>query len=86
MEDIVKYDDDGAPVKRRRRKAGIIHSKNIGCKTFWNQNPDLVKELGSFTDGFGKTELDYIRSFQAEPKLLPSTWIVIRIDGCHFHK
>ncbi|XP_024030765.1 tRNA(His) guanylyltransferase 1 [Morus notabilis] len=86
VEDIVKYDENGAPVKRLRRKAGIVHSKNIAGKSFWNEHVDLLKELGSFVDDVGKVEPDYIRSFQFEAKLLPSTWIVIRIDGCHFHR
>ncbi|XP_049931149.1 tRNA(His) guanylyltransferase 1-like isoform X5 [Nymphaea colorata] len=28
---------------------------------------------------------EYVKSFEAHDALLPSTWIVIRIDGCHFH-
>ncbi|CAB4298280.1 unnamed protein product [Prunus armeniaca] len=54
---------------------------------------DIVKhrengspELGSFTNDIGKVEPDYVRSFQFKKILMPSTWIVIRIDGCHFHR
>ncbi|KAF4356794.1 hypothetical protein F8388_000597, partial [Cannabis sativa] len=84
-EDIVKYNESGAPVKRLRRKTSTVHSKNIVGKSFWNLYPKLLKELGGFVDDIRKIEPDYIRSFLWEAKLLPSTWIVIRIDGCHFH-
>ncbi|KAL5555840.1 hypothetical protein UlMin_038076 [Ulmus minor] len=86
VEDIVKYNENGAPVKRLRRKAKIVHSKNIAGKSFWSEHPNLLKELGGFAEDIGKVEPDYIRSFQFETKLLPSTWVVIRIDGCHFHR
>ncbi|KAM6550001.1 hypothetical protein CsatB_021677 [Cannabis sativa] len=85
-EDIVKYNESGAPVKRLRRKTSTVHSKNIVGKSFWNLYPKLLKELGGFVDDIRKIEPDYIRSFLWEAKLLPSTWIVIRIDGCHFHR
>ncbi|CAN6455812.1 unnamed protein product [Victoria cruziana] len=29
---------------------------------------------------------EYVKSFEVHEKLLPSTWIVVRIDGCHFHR
>lgn len=86
VEDIVKYNENGAPIKRLRKKASIVHSKNIAGKSFWNEHPKLLKELGGFVNDIGKVEPDFIRSFQFETKLLPSTWIVIRIDGCHFHR
>lgn len=82
----MKYSENGAPVKRLRRKARITHSKNIAGKSFWNEHSKLLKELGCFVDDIRKIEPDYIRSFQFETKLLPSTWLVIRIDGCHFHR
>ncbi|KAK2643042.1 hypothetical protein Ddye_024805 [Dipteronia dyeriana] len=86
VEDIVKYNENGAPVKRLRRKARIVHSENIAGKKFWNEHPCLVKELGDFEDDVCKIKADYVRSFLFESKLMPFTWIVIRIDGCHFHR
>lgn len=86
MEDIVKYNENGAPVKRLRRKARIVHSENIARKSFWNGHSCLLKELGRFDEDVGKIKPDYVRSFVFENKLIPSTWIVIRIDGCHFHR
>ncbi|GLU13218.1 hypothetical protein SLE2022_298630 [Rubroshorea leprosula] len=86
VEDIVKYSEDGTPVKRLRRKVIDINSKNIASRSFWNENPSLLEELGSFTQDVDKIKPDYIRSFLFENKLMPSTWIVIRIDGCHFHR
>ncbi|XP_022950282.1 tRNA(His) guanylyltransferase 1-like [Cucurbita moschata] len=86
VEDIVKYHEDGTPVKRLRRKATVIHSPNIAGRRFWNEHSILVKELGAFTTDIDKINPDYVRSFQVENKLMPSTWIVIRIDGCHFHR
>ncbi|KAI3888752.1 hypothetical protein MKX03_013920 [Papaver bracteatum] len=29
---------------------------------------------------------EYVKSFEVEDKLMPSTWIVLRIDGRHFHQ
>ncbi|KAA8530954.1 hypothetical protein F0562_005679 [Nyssa sinensis] len=85
-EDIVKYDDNGTPVRRRRRKVIVVHSENIAARSFWNEHTCLPKELGTFGEGINKIKPEYVRSFQFENKLLPSTWIVVRIDGCHFHR
>ncbi|XP_058099565.1 tRNA(His) guanylyltransferase 1-like isoform X1 [Magnolia sinica] len=32
------------------------------------------------------SKFEYVKSFEVEDRLMPSTWIVIRIDGCHFHR
>ncbi|KAB2603494.1 tRNA(His) guanylyltransferase 1-like [Pyrus ussuriensis x Pyrus communis] len=84
--EVLKHNDNGSPVRRFRRKSSIVHSKNIADRRFWNKHAHLQKELGSFTKDIGKVEPDYIRSFQFEDKLIPSTWVVVRIDGCHFHR
>ncbi|OMO75087.1 tRNAHis guanylyltransferase Thg1 [Corchorus capsularis] len=86
VEDVVKYNEDGTSVKRLRRKASDFRSENIAGRKFWNEHATLLKELGGFPEDCIKVNLDYIRSFQFESKLMPSTWIVIRIDGCHFHR
>lgn len=77
---------NGAPVKRLRRKARIVHAENIAGRSFWNEHSSLLKEVGGFTEDVDKIKLEYVRFFQFENKLMPSTWIVIRIDGCHFHR
>lgn len=82
----MKYNEEGTPVKRLRRKASMFHSENIAGRRFWNEHANLLKELGSFSKDCFKVNPDYIRSFLFESKLMPSTWIVIRIDGCHFHR
>ncbi|KAJ6334160.1 hypothetical protein OIU78_011129 [Salix suchowensis] len=61
VEGIVKYSENGTPIKRMRKDPTTVHSKNIAGR-------------------------NYIRSFLFESKLMASTWIVIRIDGCHFHR
>ena len=33
-----------------------------------------------------KSKFEYVRNFEQEDKLLPNTWIVVRIDGKGFHK
>ncbi|KAG6787295.1 hypothetical protein POTOM_008934 [Populus tomentosa] len=86
VEDIVKYSENGTPIKRMRRDTTTVHSKNIAGRSFWNEHQSLLKELGGFTKDVGKINSDYIRSFLFESKLMASTWIVIRIDGCHFHR
>ncbi|XP_044470763.1 tRNA(His) guanylyltransferase 1-like isoform X1 [Mangifera indica] len=86
VEDIVKYHEDGTPVKRLRRKPRIVHSENIAGRNFWSECPCLPKELGCFEENVGKIKPDYVRSFLFENKLMPCAWIVIRIDGCHFHR
>ncbi|XP_039049780.1 tRNA(His) guanylyltransferase 1-like isoform X2 [Hibiscus syriacus] len=86
VEDFVKYNEDGTPVKRLRRKTSIFRSENIASRRFWNAHAILLKELGNFSDDCFKINPDYIRSFVFESKLMPSTWVVIRIDGCHFHR
>ncbi|KAK7858863.1 trna(his) guanylyltransferase 1 [Quercus suber] len=86
VEENVKYNENGTPVKRLRRKARIVHSENIAGKNFWNEHLSLLKEVGGFTEDVEKIKPEFVRSFQFENKLMPSTWIVIRIDGCHFHR
>ncbi|GMP25533.1 hypothetical protein CsSME_00002355 [Camellia sinensis var. sinensis] len=85
MEDIVKYNDDGTPIKRLRRKVIVVHSESIASRSFWNGHSYLLKDVGSFEDDINKIKPEYIKAFQFEHKLMPSTWIVVRIDGCHFH-
>ncbi|GAA0164376.1 hypothetical protein LIER_20029 [Lithospermum erythrorhizon] len=86
VEEIVKYDINGTPVKRKRIKVIQLHSKNVTSRSFWSTHPYLLEELGKFEGDICKIKPELKRSFQFENKLLPSTWIVIRIDGCHFHK
>jgi len=86
VEDIVKYTDNGAPIKRHRRKIITVHSKKIAGKRFWNEHAVLLKELGGFIEEINSVTPEYVRSFEFDSKLMPSTWIVVRIDGCHFHK
>ncbi|KAL8473683.1 hypothetical protein ACS0TY_030508 [Phlomoides rotata] len=86
VEDIVKYKDDGCPVKRLRKKVIMVHSENIASMRFWRKQLSLSKELGQFTADINKTRPEYVKSFLHESKLLPYTWIIIRIDGCHFHR
>ncbi|GAV85181.1 Thg1 domain-containing protein/Thg1C domain-containing protein [Cephalotus follicularis] len=86
VEDIVKYNENGMPVRRLRRKAKIVHSENVSGRSFWNEHPSLLTELGGFAEDIGKIKPEYVRSFLFENKLMASTWIVIRIDGCHFHR
>ncbi|KAG9159360.1 hypothetical protein Leryth_025386 [Lithospermum erythrorhizon] len=86
VEEITKYGIDGTPVKRMRRKVTTVHSKNVTSRSFWSTHPYLLKELGEFEGDICKIKPEFMKSFQFENKLLPSTWIVIRIDGCHFHK
>ncbi|XP_057424883.1 tRNA(His) guanylyltransferase 1-like [Lotus japonicus] len=86
VEDVVKYAENGAPIKRHRRKIITVHSKKIASKRFWNEQTILVKELGGFTDEINNVKPEYVRSFEFDSKLMPSTWIVVRLDGCHFHR
>ncbi|XP_068665006.1 tRNA(His) guanylyltransferase 1 [Aristolochia californica] len=32
------------------------------------------------------SKYEYVKSFEVNDPLMPSTWIVVRIDGCHFHR
>ncbi|GAB2303299.1 tRNA-His guanylyltransferase [Dionaea muscipula] len=86
-ENIVKYNENGTPIKRMRTKTWIVHSENIAGKSFWNEHQNILKDLGGgIPENISKIESEYIRSFVFESKLLPSTWIVVRVDGCHFHR
>lgn len=85
VEHIGKYNDNGIPVKRTRKEVILLHSKNIAAKHFWNEHSILRKELGSFEQDVNKIKPEYLKSFQFENRLMPSTWIVVRIDGCNFH-
>uniref|UniRef100_A0A2P2JXM4 tRNA(His) guanylyltransferase n=1 Tax=Rhizophora mucronata TaxID=61149 RepID=A0A2P2JXM4_RHIMU len=86
VEDIIKYNETGMPVIRLRKRPITVHSEDIAGRIFWSEQCSLHLELGGFAEDVGKIKPDYVRSFLFERKLMPSTWIVIRIDGCHFHR
>jgi tRNA(His) guanylyltransferase len=86
LEETVKHDENGKPVKRLRRRETLVHSENVAGRSFWNEHSSLHKDLGHFAKDIGKIEPDYVKSFQFESRLLPLTWVVVRIDGCHFHR
>ncbi|KAF7825594.1 tRNA(His) guanylyltransferase 2-like [Senna tora] len=86
VEDIVKYKENGSPIRRSRRKIITMHTKKLASRRFWNEQSVLVKELGGFVEEIDNVKAEYVRSFEFDTKLMPSTWVVVRIDGCHFHK
>ncbi|XP_073119038.1 tRNA(His) guanylyltransferase 2-like isoform X2 [Henckelia pumila] len=86
VEVSVKNKDDCCPIKRSKRRVTLVHMENIASRRFWNDQLYLLKELGYFSEDVNKTKTEYLKSFQYESRLLLSTWIVIRIDGCHFHR
>ncbi|KAH7860437.1 hypothetical protein Vadar_013408 [Vaccinium darrowii] len=63
----------------------VVHSGNIASRSFWSGHSFLMKELGGFEEDINKVKPEYLKSFVFERKLMPSTWIVVRIDGRHFH-
>ncbi|XP_010510034.1 PREDICTED: tRNA(His) guanylyltransferase 2-like isoform X2 [Camelina sativa] len=86
VEEAVKHDENGNPVKRFRRRETLVHSESIAGRSFWNEHSSLHKDLGHFAQDIGKIDPDYVKSFQFENRLVPLTWVVVRIDGCHFHR
>ncbi|CAM8995025.1 unnamed protein product [Rhodiola kirilowii] len=86
VNEIVKYSENSSPIRRSRRKVVAVHSENLIATSFWNSHSTLVEELGSFAKLNEKFKSGFIRSFQYENNLMLSTWIVVRIDGCHFHR
>ncbi|CAL9776410.1 unnamed protein product [Musa acuminata subsp. burmannicoides] len=32
------------------------------------------------------SKYEYVKKFETDDRLSPSSWIVVRIDGCHFHR
>ncbi|XP_057474195.1 tRNA(His) guanylyltransferase 1-like isoform X4 [Actinidia eriantha] len=85
LEDIVKYKNDGTPVKRARREVIVDYSGNVASRSFWKEHSYLLYVVGNFEKDINKVKPEYVKSFQFEHKLMPFTWIVVRIDGCHFH-
>ncbi|KAI3711278.1 hypothetical protein L2E82_41253 [Cichorium intybus] len=73
-------------VKRLQKKVIIVHSENIASRSFWNDYSCLCKDLSGFEQNVNNIKPEYMKLFQSENKLLPFTWIVIRIDGSHFHR
>ncbi|KAJ9544816.1 hypothetical protein OSB04_024523 [Centaurea solstitialis] len=86
VDDTLKISGNEPPVKRLRKKVIVVHSENITSRSFWNEYSCLCKEIGSFEQNVNNIKQEYVKSFQSENKLLPFTWIVIRIDGSHFHR
>ncbi|KAK9682445.1 hypothetical protein RND81_10G074000 [Saponaria officinalis] len=83
---VCKFDKNGDPVNRPQRKLVKVRSENIARKSFWDKNLSLLEELGRFEEDIPKIRPEYVESFHFQDKLLLSTWIVVRIDGSHFHK
>ncbi|XP_018567778.1 probable tRNA(His) guanylyltransferase [Anoplophora glabripennis] len=47
----------------------------------------LRRQLRSFhATKMAKSKFEYVKSFESDEKLLPNSWIVVRIDGKGFHK
>nr|XP_043623992.1 tRNA(His) guanylyltransferase 1-like isoform X2 [Erigeron canadensis] len=86
VNETLKIYENEAPVKRLRKKAIVVHSENIASRSFWNGYSCLCKELGSLEQNVNNIKAEYVKSFQSDNKLLPFTWIVVRIDGSHFHR
>ncbi|KAI8535998.1 hypothetical protein RHMOL_Rhmol10G0220600 [Rhododendron molle] len=85
VEDSDKYKDGETLVKSPGRNVILVYSGNIASRSFWSEHSCLLKELGSFEEDINKVKPEYVKSFEFVRKLLPSTWIVVRIDGRHFH-
>lgn len=87
VESIVKCSENGTPNKKMQGKVEVLHSKKIAGGTFWKGHSSVLEEeLGHFGEDINIIKPEYIRSFQSGNKLMPFTWIVVRIDGCHFHR
>ncbi|KAL7591363.1 hypothetical protein Lser_V15G31799 [Lactuca serriola] len=86
VEETLKIHDNEPPVKRLQKKVIIVHSENIASRSFWNDYSCLCKDLSCFEQNMNNIKQEYMKLFQFENKLLPFTWIVIRIDGSHFHR
>ncbi|KAJ0885103.1 putative tRNA(His) guanylyltransferase [Helianthus annuus] len=86
VDETVEIHDKESPVKRSRKMVKTVHSENIASRSFWNDYSYLCKELGCFEQNVNNIKHEYLKLFQSENKLLPFTWIVIRIDGSHFHR
>lgn len=46
----------------------------------------LFKHFLSTSSSMANTRFDYVRDFETNDRILPNTWIVVRIDGKAFHK
>lgn len=46
----------------------------------------VINRLFNTTVKMANSKFEYVRTFEQEDKLLQNTWIVVRIDGAHFHK
>ncbi|KAL8189424.1 hypothetical protein R6Q57_028990 [Mikania cordata] len=86
VDETVKILENESPVKRLKKTVKIVHSENIASRSFWNDFSHLCKELGCFEQNVNNIKHEFVKLFQSENKLLPFTWIVIRIDGSHFHR
>lgn len=40
----------------------------------------------SKTTAMANSKFEYVRTFETDDRILPNTWIVVRIDGKAFHK
>ncbi|KAJ1418396.1 tRNAHis guanylyltransferase Thg1 superfamily [Sesbania bispinosa] len=61
VEDVVKYTENGAPIKRHRRKIITLHSNENSKYKIWNEQSILLKELGGFLEEINCVKPEYVR-------------------------
>lgn len=70
---------DGSVTQRNQSQILVLNTDFVK-DSFWEE----VFPLSEDTKSTGKT--NYLKDFEKKIKLLPHTWIVVRIDGKGFHK
>ncbi|KAJ4764952.1 tRNAHis guanylyltransferase [Rhynchospora pubera] len=81
VEEIVKRDESGNSVKRRKNIVTIDHVDIIGPK-FWDEHPYILHEDRSMVNN----NYGYVKKFEADDGLPPSNWIVVQIHSCDFYR
>ncbi|KAF9618438.1 hypothetical protein IFM89_001161 [Coptis chinensis] len=85
---VVKNRENGDPVVRLRKKVIVEHCDIIG-ESFWREHPSLIasEDLNLLRNVHSSNVYECMKNeTEVKNKLLPYTWIVVRIDGRHFHQ
>ena len=71
------------------RHAGMIQHhlrllQKVVCVSI-NRGSSLAVRSVHSTSAMSNSKYEYVRGYEADDRLLPNTWIVVRVDGKQFH-
>lgn len=61
-------------------------ASSVGRRITCAIKTNIFRRVLSTTTAMANSKFEYVREFEKDDRILPNTWIVVRIDGKAFHK